>query len=122
MIFGFHWALLLTGLLGVMFVGNGVVNAIGPANMRDGFRRWGFPAWWHLVNGAICLAIGALLFVTGLRPLGFALAALECFAIVLTLLWNREPGHLPPGIILLGLVGLAYWGLYGLTVTPGIGF
>lgn len=113
MLFGFHWALLLTGLLAVAFIANGIVNAIGPKVMRDNYARWGFPNGWHLVNGAVCLIIGVLLLVPGLRPLGFLLGALECLAIYATLIWNKDWSHLVPSVILLVLLGLAYWGLYG---------
>jgi hypothetical protein len=118
MILGFHWALLLTGLLGIFFLGDGVVSAIGPKPMRDSFVKWGFPGWWHLVNAAVCLATGVFLLIPALRPLGFALGALECFAIFATLIRNKEPGHLPPSVFLLGLLCAAYWGLYGLALSP----
>jgi hypothetical protein len=113
MIFGFHWALLLTGLLSIFFLGDALVSAIGPKPMRESFVKWGFPGWWHLVNAAVCLAVGVMLLVPALRPLGFALGALECFAIFATLIRNKEPGHLPPSVFLLGLLCVAYWGLYG---------
>ena len=118
MIFDFHWAVLLTGFLGLAFVGNGVVNIAGPRAMRDNYRRWGFPEGWHIVNGAVCLAIGVLLLVPSLRPFGFALALLECLAIYATLIWNKDASHLPPSVILLALIVLAYWGLYGLALPP----
>jgi uncharacterized membrane protein HdeD (DUF308 family) len=118
MIFGFHWAILLTALLGMAFMANGIVNAIGPTMMRDNYRRWGFPNGWHLVNGAVCLAVGVLLLVPFLRPFGFALALLECLAIYATLIWNRDTSHFVPSVILLALLGIAYWGIYGLAVAP----
>jgi hypothetical protein len=122
MIFDFHWAILLTGLLGIAFLGNGVVNAIGPQVMRDNYARWGFPKGWHLVNGAVCLTIGILLLVPATRPFGFILATLECIAIYATIIWNRDIGHLVPSMVLLVLLGLAYWGLYGLAAAPLAGF
>lgn len=118
MLLGFHWALLLTGLLAVAFVGNGIVNAIGPKVMRDNYARWGFPNGWHLVNGAVCLIIGALLLVPALRPLGFLVGTLECLAIYATLIWNKDRSHLAPSVILLLLLGLAYWGQFGMTLAP----
>ncbi|MNL57359.1 hypothetical protein D3C87_1809150 [compost metagenome] len=86
--------------------------------MRDNYQRWGFPEGWHIVNGAVCLAIGVLLLVPSLRPFGFALALLECLAIYATLIWNKDASHLPPSVILLALIALAYWGLYGLALAP----
>lgn len=116
MIYGFHWALLLTGLLSIFFLGDALVSAIGPKPMRESFMKWGFPGWWHLVNAAVCLTVGILLLVPGLRPLGFALGALECLAIFVTLIRAKEPGHLPPSVFLLCLLCVAYWGLYGFSL------
>ncbi|KKB80840.1 hypothetical protein VW35_01155 [Devosia soli] len=113
MIFGFHWALILVGVLSIFFIGDAVVSAIGPKPMRESFVKWGFPGWWHLVNAAVCLAVGLLLLVPTLRPFGLLLGALECLAIFATLIRAREPGHLPPSVFLLGLICVAYWGLYG---------
>lgn len=122
MIFGFHWALLLTGLLSIFFLGDALVSAIGPKPMRESFVKWGFPGWWHLVNAAVCLAIGVLLLVPALRPFGFVLGALECLAIFATLIRNKEPGHLPPSVFLLGLLCVAYWGLYGFDIATAGSF
>ena len=118
MIFGYHWAILLTMLLGILFVANGIVNVTGPKAMRDNYQRWGFPRGWHLVNGAVCLITGVLLLIPSLQPFGFLLAALECFAIYATLIWNKDKSHLPPSIILLILLVVAYWGLYGFAPPP----
>jgi len=122
MIFDYHWAILLTGFLGIAFVANGVLNAIGLAEMRKNYARWGFPNGWHLVNGAVCLTIGILLLVPALRPFGFILATLECIAIYATIIWNRDLGHIVPSVVLLIMLGLAYWGLYGIAAAPLAGF
>jgi hypothetical protein len=116
MIFGFSWPFLLTCLLGLAFIVNGVANAIGPREMRENFTRWGFPRGWHLVNAAVCLTTGVLLLVPPAVPIGFVLAALECLAIYLTLVINREFKHLPPSMILLAILGMAFFGTYGLTL------
>jgi hypothetical protein len=121
MILGFHWSILLVGFLAIFFLANGVVSAIGPKPMREAFVKWGFPSWWHLVNAAVCLAVGGLLLVPSLRPLGLLLGALECFAIFATLTHNRQPGHLPPSVVLLALIVFAYWGLYGFSLPASIG-
>ncbi|MBJ3785831.1 DoxX family protein [Devosia sediminis] len=112
MIFGTYWAIALTATLGVFFLADGFVSLIGPKPMRVAFVRWGYPRWWHLVNAAVCLTIGVLLFIPPLRPIALILAALECLAIFATMIRNRQPAHLPPSVILLALVALAAWGLY----------
>jgi len=122
MILGFHWTLILVSILGVFFLGDGVISAIGPKPMRESFVKWGFPSWWHLVNAAVCLVTGVLLFIPALRPLGLLLGALECFAIFATLIRNNEPAHLPPSVILLVLILVAYWGFYGLALPGGGAF
>ena len=44
------------------------------------------------------------------RSLGFALGALECLAIYATLIRHRQFAHLPPSIVLMVLIALAFWG------------
>jgi hypothetical protein len=118
MIFGLTWAMLLTFFLSFFFFADGIVSAIGPRPMRESFVRWGFPDWWHLVNAAVCLVIGVLLLVPALRPFGFMVGALECFAIFAVLIRSNEPSHLPPSVFLLGLLVTGYWGLYGFALPP----
>lgn len=113
MIFDIHWARVLTAVLGAFFLTDGFVSLIGPKPMRIAFIRWGYPRWWHLVNAAVCMTIGILLFIPPLRPVAFILATLECLAIFATMIRNRQLAHLPPSIILLALVSLAAWGLSG---------
>ncbi|MBI4048396.1 MAG: DoxX family protein [Devosia nanyangense] len=113
MVLGIGWPVWLTWLLVVFFVGDGIVSAIGPEPMREAFVNWGFPDWWHWVNAAVCLTIGILLAFEVTRPFGFLLGALECFAIYVTLIRAGEFAHLPPSIVLLALITLAYWGNYG---------
>lgn len=116
MIFGFSWAEWLTWLLALFFVVNGVINFTGPQAMRDGFRDWGFPPYWHLVNGAILLLTGLLLAYPPTRPLGFLLGLLECIAIYATLIRHRAFSHLPPSVVLLEVMAIAWWGVYGLSL------
>lgn len=113
MVFGIGWETWLTWLLVAFFIGDGVVSAIGPAPMRASFVNWGYPSWWHLVNAAVCLAAGLLLFFPATRPFGFMLGALECFAVFATLIRHGEFSHLPPAVVLFALLVLGYWGNFG---------
>ena len=37
--------------LGVVMIGAGVVNFVGPRSVRDSFARWGYPAGFHRGDG-----------------------------------------------------------------------
>jgi hypothetical protein len=119
MILGFNWFTWLTWLLVLFFLGDGIVSAIGPEPMRESFVKWGFPSWWHLVNAVVCVAVALLLIYPPTRPFGFLLAALECIAIYATLIHHREFAHLPPSVILLAVIVVAYWGTYGWKLPVG---
>jgi hypothetical protein len=114
MLFGFSWAQWLTWLLAAFFAVNGVINITGPKAMRDSFAEWGFPGYWHIVNGAILLLTGILLVLPQTRPFGFGLGVLECLAIYITLIRHKAFSHLPPSVVMLIVLGVAWWGLYGL--------
>jgi len=107
------WADGLTWLLSLFFIINGAINLAGPPALREGFARWGFPSWWHLVNAAVLFACGILLAFPDLRFFGFALGLLECLAIYAVLIRHGDYRHLPPSIVLLLLMALAFAGLYG---------
>ena len=113
MFIGYGWAEWLTFGLAAFFIATGFVNFTGPAGMRRGFEEWGFPNWWHYVNGTVLLATGMLLIILPTRLVGFGLGLLECLAIYITLLRHRAYGHLPPSVLLLAALALAYMGLYG---------
>jgi len=113
MLFGFSWAQWLTWLLAAFFVVNGVINIVGPKPMRDSFRDWGFPSYWHMVNGAVLLLTGVLLLTPQLRPLGFLLGALECLAIWITLVRVKALSHLSPSLVMFVILAVAYLGIYG---------
>jgi uncharacterized membrane protein YphA (DoxX/SURF4 family) len=49
--------------LGVVMIGAGVVNFLGPQSVRDAFARWGYPAGFHRVTGGLELIAGLLLLV-----------------------------------------------------------
>ena len=85
MIIGMAWPVWLAWILALFFAANGMVNIIGPKSMRDGFARWGYPSWFHLLNGALQLAIAVLLLMGATRLLGLGLGILLCLVIFVTL-------------------------------------
>lgn len=109
MILGFHWGMWLTWLLAVFFIGNGVVNWIGPKAMLDGFAKWGFPNWFHRLNGVLQLIAGVLLLFPATFYAGIALGLVICAGIFATLIRHKEFSHLPPGAILCLLLCVSVW-------------
>lgn len=61
--------------LGVVMIGAGAVNFVGPKSVRDSFVRWGYPAGFHRVTGGLetIAAIG------GQSPFNGADACLSAF-------------------------------------------
>ena len=111
MLMGVSWPVWLAWLLAAFFVVNGVVNIIGPQGMRDGFARWGYPRWFHLLNGVLQLATGVLIAYAPTRLAGLALGALVCLAVFATLIWHREAAHLLPGAVLFGVILVTAFGV-----------
>ena len=96
----------LVGLLTTAFLGAGLVNAVGAPAQRESFVRWGYPAWWRLVTGALEFAAAALIAFTGTRPVGLLLGAAIVVAAVATVVRRRELSHLVPLGVFAVLLGL----------------
>jgi hypothetical protein len=109
--FGIGWAVWLTWLLALFFVGNGIANLFNPKPFRDDFARWNLPGWFHLFNGAFQIVTGILLAIPSTRWLGVGLAVAVCLGVYATLARFREFAHMIPVTILSALVLLAIWGL-----------
>jgi hypothetical protein len=87
----------------------GVVNIAGPAPLRRDYARWGYPAWFGRVTGALLILAAVLITMPPLRLTGLGLAALVTLAALGTLLRAREFGHTPPSIVLLAVLGWLGW-------------
>ncbi|WP_052954828.1 DoxX family protein [Microvirga vignae] len=87
-----------------------MANLIGPESMRKKFVAWDFPSSFNLANGAIQLTAAVLPLMDGTRVLGLHLGLLVAIGVIVTMVRNREFGHLPPGVILLGVVLVDLWG------------
>lgn len=111
MIFNYSWAVWLAWILAAFFIGNGIANVIGLKPIRDGFARWGFPSWFHIANGILDIAVGAMIAWYPTRAPGLLLAALICVAVWITLIRHKEWAHLPPSVVLSVIVLLTAWGL-----------
>jgi uncharacterized membrane protein YphA (DoxX/SURF4 family) len=50
-------------VLGIVMIGAGAVNLVGPESVRDSFARWGYPAGFHRVTGGLEVTAGVLLLI-----------------------------------------------------------
>jgi hypothetical protein len=94
-------------LLVAAFAGAGVVNALNLRTTREGFVRWGYPAWWGRLTGALEIAAAGLVAFPGSREAGLILAAAIVTAAALTVLRVREFTHLTPLGVFAALLALA---------------
>jgi hypothetical protein len=99
-------ASIMAWLLAFAFAGAGFFNAIGGASVRASFVRWGYPAWWNFVAAALEILSAALIVLPQTRIWGLALGALVLIAAIATLLWRQEYKELPPGVVLVALIGI----------------
>ncbi|SPB14443.1 hypothetical protein NOV72_01685 [Caballeronia novacaledonica] len=95
----------LATIVAVLFTVAGVVNLAGPGAVKRDFARWGYPAWFRLLCGALELLSAALIAGHQTRVLGLMLSGAIMIGALFTLLRNREPfGHLAPALIFSALV------------------
>ena len=95
----------LAMIVAVLFAVAGVVNLSGLGAVKRDFARWGYPAWFQLLCGALELLSAALLLGQQTRVFGLALAGAIIIGALFTLLRNREPfGHLAPALVFSALI------------------
>ena len=98
---------ILATVVAVLFAVAGVINLAGIGAVKRDFARWGYPAWFHLLCGALELLSAALLPGQQTRVLGLTLAGAIMIAALFTLLRNREPvGHLAPALVFSALIAV----------------
>ena len=96
---------ILATIVAVLFAVAGVVNLAGLGAVRRDFARWGYPAWFRLLCGALELSSAALLSGQQTRVLGLTLAGTIMIGALFTLLRNREPfRHLAPALVFSALI------------------
>lgn len=76
------------------FAGAGLFNAIGTQGTREDFVRWGYPAWWCRVTGALEIAVAAFAAFAATRVAGLVLGGAVICAATATVLRRREFAHL----------------------------
>ncbi|MEX3858192.1 MULTISPECIES: DoxX family protein [Paraburkholderia] len=95
----------LAMIVAVLFTIAGVVNLARPGAVKRDFARWGYPAWFQLLCGALELLSAALLLGQQTRVLGLTLAGAIMIGALFTLVRNREPfRHLAPALVFSALI------------------
>src|SRR5215468_6595111 len=87
--------------LGIVMIGAGAVNFVGPKSVRDSFVRWGYPAGFHRVTGGLEAIAGLLILVPATSWAGAIGSVVILVAAVITLIRCREWGHLPGAVVLI---------------------
>lgn len=98
--------------LALAFAGAGAANLAGAGTIREDFWRWGYPAGFHRVTGAIEIIGAALLLPEATRDAGLLLLGFTMVAALATLLRHRAGlRHIAPaaalglGLLILFLIG-----------------
>ncbi len=86
--------------LGVVMIGAGVVNFVGPKSVRDSFVRWGYPAGFYRVTGGLEAIAGLLLLIPATSRAGAIGSVVILVAAGITLIRHRDWGHLPGAVVL----------------------
>ena len=86
--------------LGLVMIGAGIVNFVGPQSVRDSFLRWGYPAGFHRVTGGLEVVAGLLLLVPTTRWAGAIGSVVILASAAMTLIRCREWSHLPGAVVL----------------------
>lgn len=86
--------------LGIVMIGAGVANFIGPKSIRESFARWGYPAGFHRVTGGLEAAAGLLLMIPGTSRIGAMASAAILLVALATLIYHRNWRHLPGPLLL----------------------
>ena len=86
--------------LGIVMIGAGAVNFVGPGSVRDSFARWGYPAGFHRVTGGLEVTAGALLLIPATSPAGAIGSVAILLAAAMTLIRHRDWKHLPVAVVL----------------------
>ena len=86
--------------LGIVMIGAGLVNFVGPRSVRDSFARWGYPAGFHRVIGGLEVIAGLLLLIPATSRAGAIGSVVILVAAVITLIRHRDWGHLPGAVVL----------------------
>ena len=100
---------ILATIVAVLFGVAGVVNLARRGAVKRDFARWGYPAWFQLLCGALELLSAALLLGQQTRVLGLTLAGAIMIGALFTLVRNREPfRRLAPALVFSALIVVTF--------------
>ena len=89
------------------FAGAGLFNALGSPATQHAFVRWGYPAWWCRVTGALEVTVAILIAIPASRGMGLTLGAVVLVAAAVTVLRRQDLSHVVLFSIFAGLLLLA---------------
>lgn len=92
---------LLNGLLVAFFLVGGLGNVFATDQILADYLRWGYPAWFHYLTGALELFTAALLIAARTRTAGVLLGSAVLIASAGTLVIHGEYLHAIPSMVLL---------------------
>ena len=84
-------ATFLTWILAAAFAGAGLFNAIGTEATQASFVRWGYPAWWCRITGALEIVIAGLIAVPATHAIGLLVGAVVIAAAIATVARHGNP-------------------------------
>ena len=91
-------------LIAAVFLLGGGLNVVGSTKLREEFANWGYPPWFHRVNGVLQLVAAALIMIPAYRLWGLLFGGLVCVAAALTLVRAGAFKMLPPSLILIVVI------------------
>ena len=103
------WEIVLAYLLAAFFLFGAVGNILAFGQIAADYSRWGYPAHFHYLTGALELVTAALLFRGATRRWGMVLGAVVMIAATATVLLNGEYSHSVPPLVVLVVIGVLAW-------------
>ncbi|HEY9278977.1 MAG TPA: DoxX family protein [Eoetvoesiella sp.] len=97
---------LLSWLLAAVFAHAAYLNLTGPAFIRDEFQRWGFPAWFRYLVGALELLALILGLFSATRLAGMVMLGALLLGVCWTLAKEADWHRLAFPLVLMALVAL----------------
>ncbi|MGK6317363.1 DoxX family protein [Neorhizobium sp. DT-125] len=109
---------ILAWAVSAFFVLGGAMNIVAPTFIMEDYARWGYPAWFHYVTGALELLCAGLLVPRKTRAAGAILGVLVMGSAVLTLAVHGEWTHVVlPALVLIALAAICFGSRDGESLT-----